>query len=107
MGQTLQIADQRGTYTITDRATYLAWSGRTLLQVVSEGDPALLNIYHVIAVNAEQFPQVNGEGAQALIQFLLAPETQQMIGSFGQDTYGQALFTACAANSCKLQNPDG
>ena len=67
----------------------------------------LVNIYHVIAVNPERFPQVNKEGAQAVIQFLMAPETQQLIGSFGQDKYGQALFTPCAQNSCQLQNPDG
>ena len=107
MGQTLQIADQRTAYTISDRATYLAFKDKLGLVIALEGDPQLLNIYHVIAVNPERFPQVNKAGAEALIQFLLAPETQQTIRSFGQDKYGQALFTPCAQNSCGLQNPDG
>ncbi len=107
MGQTLQIADQRTAYTLSDRATYLAFKSKVALTLAVAGDPQLVNIYHVIAVNPERFPQVNKEGAQAFIQFLLAPETQQLIGSFGQDKYGQALFTPCAQNSCKLQNPDG
>ncbi|HZG69675.1 MAG TPA: substrate-binding domain-containing protein, partial [Herpetosiphonaceae bacterium] len=107
MGQTLQIADQRTAYTLSDRATYLAFKSKVALTLVVEGDPQLVNIYHVIAVNPERFPQVNKDGAQAFIQFLLAPATQQLIGSFGQDTYGQALFTPCAQNSCRLQNPDG
>ena len=107
MGQTLQIADQRQAYTLTDRATYLAARQRLALVVAFEGDPLLINIYHAIAVNPERFTQVNGAGAQALIQFLLAPQTQQLIGEFGRETFGQALFTPCAQNSCKLQNPDG
>ena len=107
MGQTLQIADQRQAYTLSDRATYLAARQRLALVVAFEGDPLLVNIYHAIAVNAERFAQVNGEGARALIQFLLAPQTQQLIGEFGRETFGEALFTPCAQNSCKLQNPDG
>jgi tungstate transport system substrate-binding protein len=107
MGQTLQIADQRQAYTLTDRATYLAARQRLALVVAFEGDPQLVNIYHAIAVNPERFPQINGDGARALIQFLLAPQTQQLIGEFGRDTFGQGLFTPCAQNSCKLQNPDG
>ena len=107
MGQTLQIADQRNAYTLSDRATYLAFKERIALTVAAEGDPGLLNIYHVIAVNPERFPRVNTDGAQAFIQFLLAPETQEVIGSFGRETFGQALFTACARNSCQLRNPDG
>ncbi len=107
MGQTLQIADQRKAYTLSDRATYLAFKQRIVLGVEVEADPRLLNIYHVIAVNPQRFAQVNKDGAQAFIQFLLAPQTQQLIGSFGRDKFGQALFTPCAQNSCHLQNPDG
>lgn len=107
MGQTLQIADQRVAYTISDRATYLAFKPRIALAVAVEGDPRLLNVYHVIAVNPERFPLVNKEGAEAFIRFLLSPQTQETIGSFGWDKFGQALFTPCANNSCKLQRPNG
>lgn len=107
MGQTLQIADQRKAYTFSDRATYLAFKQRIALAVAVEGDPRLLNIYHVIAVNPERFRQVNRDGARAFTQFLLAPQTQQLIGSFGRDKFGEPLFTPCAGNSCRLQQPDG
>ncbi len=76
MGQTLQIADQRTAYTFSDRATYLAFKPKLTSTVAVEGDTRLLNIYHVIAVNPAQFARVNKDGAQAFIQFLLAPETQ-------------------------------
>ncbi|MBA3944006.1 MAG: substrate-binding domain-containing protein [Herpetosiphonaceae bacterium] len=107
MGQTLQIADQRHAYTISDRATYLAFKARVALALDVEKDPQLLNVYHVIAVNPQRFPQVNKDGAQLFLKFLLAPPTQQLIGSFGKEKYGQQLFTPCAQNNCHLPNPDG
>ncbi|MEW6230337.1 MAG: substrate-binding domain-containing protein, partial [Bacillota bacterium] len=51
MGQTLNIASEKQGYTLTDRATYLALKKRLSLEVVVEGDAALLNIYHVMQVN--------------------------------------------------------
>ena len=100
MGDTLNIANERDAYTVTDRATFLARTGRLDLEVVVEGDPALLNIYHVIALNPANGPAINVAGGQAFVEFLLAPETQAAIGAFGVDTFGQALFTPCADNAC-------
>ena len=107
MGQTLAIADQRRAYTLGDRATYLAFQSRLALAVLVERDPALLNVYHVIAVNPARFDRVNAAGARALIAFLLAPDTQRLIGEFGRDRYGQPLFTPCAHNGCGLSDPGG
>lgn len=107
MGQTLQIADQRGAYTIGDRATFLAFKDKLALSLAVEGDPRLLNIYHVILVNPQRFTQVNQAGARAFASFLLSPAAQQLIGSFGAEKFGQPLFTPCAHNSCQLADPDG
>ncbi len=94
MGQTLTIADQKRAYTLTDRATWLAWMGKVDLPVVVEGDKALFNIYHVMPVNPARFPNVkiNTVSARAFVEFLLAPPTQEVIGSFGREKYGQQLF---------------
>ncbi len=105
MGQTLQIADQRRSYTLSDRGTYLAFRDRIKLDILVEKDERLLNVYHVIAVNHQRFPAVNAAGAQAFIDFLLAPETQQLIGDFGRDRYNQPLFVPCAHNHCGLKDP--
>lgn len=105
MGQTLQIADQRRAYTISDRATYLAFQNRLQLPILVEKDEHLINIYHVILVNPARFPVVNAAGAQAFSDFILAPDTQQFIGQFGAAKYGQPLFTPCAQNSCGLKDP--
>jgi tungstate transport system substrate-binding protein len=105
MGQTLQIADQRAAYTISDRATYLAFKDRVRLDILTEQDERLLNIYHVTLVNPQRFPAVNAAGAKAFADFLLTAETQRLIDEFGRDRYGQPLFTPCAANSCGLREP--
>ncbi len=94
MGETLRVASEKDGYTLTDRATYLALKGTLSLDVVQEGDPALLNIYHVMQVSQTKFPRVNAKGAQAFADFLLSAEAQQVISTFGADKYGEPLFFA-------------
>ncbi len=92
MGQTLQIASEKNAYTITDRATYLSQKSHLQLDIVNGGDPPLLNYYHVITVSQTKFPKVNGAGANAFADYLVHPETQKLIASFGLDKFGQQLF---------------
>lgn len=101
MGQTLTIADQKSAYTISDRATWLAFTGKIVLPILVEHDPVLLNVYHVMPVNPAKFPgvQINATGGKAFADFLIAPDTQGVIGAFGLDKYGQALFVADAGKS--------
>lgn len=94
MGQTLNIASEKGGYTLTDRGTYLALKKNLNLDIMLEGEKTLLNIYHVMQVNPEKFPgmKINSEGAKAFVDFMVAPETQKVIGDFGKDKFGQSLF---------------
>jgi len=92
MGATLLMASEKQGYTLTDRATYLAQNKNIKLEILSEGDKGLLNIYHVMEVNPDKFPKVNAAGAKAFVEFMVAPETQKMIGDFGKDKFGQSLF---------------
>lgn len=96
MGQTLTIASEKAAYTLTDRATYLSTKKNLKLDILLEGETSLLNIYHVMQVNPEKFPKVNAEGAKAFVDFMVNADTQKLIGSFGKDQYGQALFFADA-----------
>ena len=99
MGATLQITNQRGAYTISDRGTYLAQSSNLQLEVLVEGDPVLLNIYHVMQVNPEKFNRVNAKGGQAFVEFMVSKDTQDLISKFGVDKYGRPLFIADAGKS--------
>jgi len=96
MGATLGVADDRKAYTITDRATLLAFSKRVALRIMVEGDRPLLNLYSVMEVNSANGPKVNAAGGKAFADFMLATETQQVIAKFGVDKYGQPLFVPIA-----------
>ena len=92
MGATLIIASEKGAYTLTDRATYLAYQRRVQLAILLEGDAPLLNIYHVVEVDPARYPKVNARGGKAFADFMVWPETQELIRTFGVEKYGQPLF---------------
>ena len=92
MGQTLTIASEKSAYTITDRSTYIANKSRLQLAIINEGDPPLLNYYHVITVSPTKFPKTNIAGANAFADYLVHPDTQKIIAAFGLDKYGVQLF---------------
>ena len=92
MGQTLSVAAEKKTYTLTDRGTYLSLKKGLGLDILVEGDAVLLNIYHVIQVNPAKWSKVNAAGAQAFADFMVSPETQAIINTFGIDKFGSPLF---------------
>lgn len=98
MGDTLRIASEKYAYTLTDRATYLALKETLDLAILYEGDKALLNIYHVITVNPDKYPNMNYEGAKAFAEWLVTDEVQKMIETFGVDKFGEPLFFPDAGN---------
>ena len=98
MGDTLRIASEKMAYTLTDRATYLALKDTLDLDILYEGDKALLNIYHVITVNPEKWTNMNYDGAKAFADWLVTDEVQKMIETFGVDKFGQPLFFPDAGN---------
>lgn len=96
MGATLRIALETGpvgAYTISDRGTFLSMEDNLPgMTILVEGDPALFNQYGAIAINPENCPDTNIEGARAFIDWLESPEGQSVIGEYGKDRFGQALF---------------
>jgi tungstate transport system substrate-binding protein len=96
MGQTLQIADERGGYTLSDRGTFLAQRRVLGLVPLLEGDPALLNVYHVIRVDPAKSDRINADGARAFADFLVSPAAQALIAEYGRARFGAPLFVADA-----------
>lgn len=88
MGETLRVVSEKRAYTLTDRATYLSMKDTLDLVVVREGDEGLLNQYGVIVVQDAR----NQAGGQAFFDWILSPEGQKVIGEFGVEEFGQALF---------------
>src|SRR5436309_2457007 len=92
MGATLQLADEKHGYTLTDRATYLAWRDKLQLVPLVEGDPLLYNVYHVLELNPKNAPRINVAGGRAFAEFLVSPGTQALIGAFDRARFGRSLF---------------
>ena len=100
MGETLTFANEKQSYTLTDRGTWLAMKDNLPELAVMVGgetidgnkDKALLNPYGVIPVNPATHPGVNFDLATHFAKWLTSAETQQMIADYGKDKFGQALF---------------
>jgi tungstate transport system substrate-binding protein len=92
MGQTLNVAAEKKGYTLADRGTYLALKKNLGMDILVEGDAALLNIYHVMEVNIAKWPKVNAAGAKAFADFIVSPKTQTIIKKYGVDKYDSPLF---------------
>ena len=105
MGPTLLMASEKNAYTLTDIGTFLAYKGKLNLIPIVETTAGqvsiLLNVYSVIAVNPQKFPNVNIKMAQNLVDFFISPEGQSLVGSYGVKDYGKSLFTPCAGNEPK------
>ncbi len=97
MGPTLNTSAEMPAYTLTDRATWLAFENKGPLEIVVEGDPKLFNQYGVILVNPEKHPHVKAEQGQAFIDWLVSPEGQQAIADY--KIGGQQLFFPNASGS--------
>lgn len=92
MGATLNVAAEKKAYTLADRGTYLALKKNLGLDILNQGDAILLNVYSVIPVNPAKFKKINVEGGKAFADFMVAPATQKIIGTFGMEKFGSPLF---------------
>jgi len=90
MGATLNTAAQIPAYALTDRGTWLSFANPGPLQILFEGDPALVNRYGIILVNPDRHPHVKAEAAQSFIDWIISDVGQAAISSF--TVRGERLF---------------
>ena len=94
MGDVLIMAEEQQAYTLSDRATYLAFTLNGIdLEIVVEGDPVLFNPYGVIAVNPNKGAHIQAALADQFIDWIISDEAQALIGQFGVKDFGAPLFT--------------
>lgn len=90
MGATLNTAAGMGTYTLTDRGTWLSFQNRQDLVILVEGDDRLFNQYGVILVNPAKHPHTKVAEGQIFIDWLVSKEGQKLIGDY--KIGGEQLF---------------
>ena len=99
MMATLNMAGERGGYTLVDRGTYIAYEdqakGKPALVVLVEGDKPLLNQYSVISVNPEKCKSAKFEASETFRKWLASAKGQKVVGDF--TVKGKKLFTPNAA----------
>ena len=93
MEKTQRIANEKRSYTLTDRGTWLATKDKDKLEmkVVLEGDPSLFNQYGVMAVNPEKHKGVQYNDAMKFVDWVISREGQETIAAY-KDKNGNALF---------------
>lgn len=107
MGATLNIANEKQAYTLSDISTFMAYQGNLTLVSLIEGGNDLLNVYVAMAVNPMKHPNVNCALANEFINYLVSNEGQDLIASYGKDKYGKALFSAARGNCTLIGCSDG
>ena len=97
MGATLNTAVGMGAYVLSDRASWLKFGNKDAMEILYQGDPALLNQYTYIPVNPAKHNHVNFELAKKVEEWLVSVQGQRLIGDYSID--GQPLFTPNAAGN--------
>ena len=95
MGEALNIADQQGAYTLSDRGTFIAQRSQLDLVVLVQGPigggpETLANPYGIMAVNPGVHEGVNYDLAMAYIGWITSPDAQDAIAAYESD--GEQLF---------------
>jgi tungstate transport system substrate-binding protein len=94
MTATLNLANEKEAYTLTDVATYLknyANENIELVKVVDSGQ-ATLNVYSAIVCNPDENPRGMYEGSMLFLRFLVSDEVQEILVDYGQEEFGSTLF---------------
>ena len=94
MGEVLTMSAEKRAYTLTDRGTYVSYRDKLDLPILLEGDARMFNPYGIIAVNPKKYPEINYQGANALIDWMTSEPGQALIASYKVE--GEQLFTPSA-----------
>jgi len=105
MTATLQLANEKDAYTLTDMATYLKnyENGNIELAKVVDSGRETLNVYSSIICNPEVNPETNYDTALDFTRFLLSDDIQSLLGVYGAEDYGSTLFKPWLP---ELENPE-
>lgn len=89
MADALRLAAARGSYILSDRATWLTLREQLRLELLLDGDSVLVNRYSV----ARSWRPRNAEGARAFVEWITGADAQRLIAGYGSGRFPQPLFT--------------
>ena len=95
MGATLNVSVGMGAYTMTDRATWIAFRNKGGHKIAVEGDEGMFNQYGIIQVNPVTCPNVKADAAKDFVDWIITAPGQSAIAAYKLD--GKQLFFSNAA----------
>jgi tungstate transport system substrate-binding protein len=95
MGATLNTAAASNAYTLTDRATWIAFKNKRDLVIEVEGDKRLFNQYGIMLVNPAKHAHIKKEMGQTFVDWVVSSEGQKAISEY--KIGGEQLFFPNAA----------
>jgi tungstate transport system substrate-binding protein len=101
MGASLNVANEKEAYILSDRGTYLAYSSDLDIEILVEGDSELFNPYGIIPVNPAYHSHVNYQMAMAFVGYITSQQGQKIISEY--TAYGKVLFHPSAIKLEKLK----
>lgn len=90
MGATLNAAVGMNAYTLSDRATWVAFENKQNHGIIFEGDDDLFNQYGIITLSVERCPNIKHQSAQIFIDWILSEKGQSAIANYKR--FDQQLF---------------
>ncbi|MHA2029102.1 MAG: substrate-binding domain-containing protein, partial [Candidatus Kariarchaeaceae archaeon] len=84
MSDTLNVADEKNAYTLSDLGTYLQIKENSGLQltVLYDEDASLYNPYSYIIVSPEKFDNLNTKAATTFLEFLQEQSTVDLVNNY-------------------------
>ena len=82
MGATLNLAVEKGAYTLSDRATWIAFSNKQSHEILFEGDARLFNQYGIIPIAKSACPASKQDEAILFADWLTSERGQRAIASY-------------------------
>jgi tungstate transport system substrate-binding protein len=90
MGAVLTMTDEMQGYTLTDTGTFYSMEDNLDLVILYSGDELLKNIYSIIPLNPDLYPDLHHDEVAIFIDWLTGPEGRELIGGF--EVNGHVLF---------------
>jgi tungstate transport system substrate-binding protein len=100
MKASLQLANDRRAYFLTDSSTFIVErGGLPELRALYRGGAELANPYHVLYADP---PTPGGDLARRFGDFILSQRGQELIGRFGRGRYGEPLYRDAARSTAAI-----
>ena len=101
MGPTLIMANEMNAYVLCDFSTFTSYLGELdLVPLVNKPSEATLNLYNAYAINPAKIKSAKVDIANDFINWLISPETQELIGQYGVQEFGMPLFNPISDGNC-------